>query len=541
MANHFSGLPPLVTRQVTAPPIPYRRLQAELGGLFDDVKRRDAGLNPLSEKVVNFIKFTEGEADDVYAQINKVSNLLDWIWYLLRQYVDGGISGDDLDLLKRYIKRLFENFKGQMDEHDIRKAQAIKEYLEKLIPPGSPAPVGANIRGNEDISAFPRVANHTAPNPYYSPTQLLMREPPPAYPAPPRVYQAPLRAPPALPTALPTALPAPPPALPAPPPALPAAPAALPPAAPPAPIIITPTSIPTFTRGVPISPITFTASGPGPYTWATINLPLGLQLVNGILSGTPTVFGTGTFTITATNLAARFGSAIISYVIKKPFSFTEPMEFTAPVFVGGLLRSFSSAGGLLPPFFINDVLVQVNGQAGFVKFVIKADNFIFSTPQGEVYKNNTVREGNTFSFYISRIGTKRTLVAARGTGPTWTLQIDKITTAETTTSLASAAAEANLDKTDGFQKGNPIIKITFKGANPPPPVMIDVNGVTNYTTSEGEVIEIPPGTAPKTVADYVKAALLPGVRSPSSNQGQQGGRKTKKRSLKKKTRKNKRR
>ena len=152
-----------------------------------------------------------------------------------------------------------------------------------------------------------------------------------------------------------------------------------------------------------------------------------------------------------------------------------------------------------------------------------------------------MREGDTYAFYLNRLGTKRTLVAARGTGPTWTLHIDKITTAEATTSLAAAAAEANLDRTDGFQKGNPVIKITFKGTNPPPPVMIDLNGVTTYTTSEGELIEIPPGTAPKTVADYVKAALLPGVRSPSSNQGQQGGRKTKKRSYKKKTRKNKRR
>jgi len=140
------GLPPLVTNPVGAPPRPYRRLQEDLGGLFDDDRRRALGQPPLSAKVLDFISFTEGEADSIYAKINQVSNLLDWIWYLLRQYADSGMSQSELDLLKRYIRRLFSHFGQQMDEHDVRKAEAIKSFLESVVPAGSPAPMGDDGR-----------------------------------------------------------------------------------------------------------------------------------------------------------------------------------------------------------------------------------------------------------------------------------------------------------------------------------------------------------------------------------------------------------
>jgi len=468
------------------------------------------GFNSASDRVKDFIHFTEGEADLVYAKINTVSNLLDWILYLLRQYIGLGLSKQEFDNLKKYVRMKLAHIGNQINGQTRNKFQAILDILER--PDITSPEVLAQALHTPPFNIYsPRAEVPTTRPQFDGSTQLLLRNGA-SPPAVPHVEPKPLTIAAPVPTPMATR-PVAPPSAPLPPP-----------------IIISPTTIPAFTKGVPIPPVTFTATGTGPYTWTTVNLPLGLQVINGVLSGTPTVIGTGTFTITATHPTGRFGSAIISYVIKKPFSFTEPMEFTAPVFVGGLLRSFSSSGGILPPFFINDVLVQVNGNAGFLKFVIKPDNFIFSTGQAELYKNNTVREGNDYVFYINRIGTKRTLVAARGTGPTWTLQVDKITTVKASENLSVAAKEAHLDREDGFQKENPIIKITFKGTNPPPPVMIDVKGVTSYTTSEGEIIQIPPGTAPTTVAEYVKAALLPGVRSPSSNEGQQGG---KKRPLKK--------
>ena len=189
MADPFQ-LGPLDTRPVNAPPRPYRQLQTELGGLFDDAQRSARGQPPLSAKVLDFISFTEGEADLIYSKINQVSNLLDWIWYLLRQYESSGISGDDLNLLKWYIRRLFQNIGQQMDEHDIQKAQAIKAYLETIIPPNSPEPTGTNIKGQAGIGDFPRQANHSLPNNYYSPTQILLRGPPPATPPPPKVSKS---------------------------------------------------------------------------------------------------------------------------------------------------------------------------------------------------------------------------------------------------------------------------------------------------------------------------------------------------------------
>jgi hypothetical protein len=52
------------------------------------------------------------------------------------------MSQSELDLLKRYIRRLFAHFGEQMDEHDVRKAEAIKTFLESVVPAGTPPPMG---------------------------------------------------------------------------------------------------------------------------------------------------------------------------------------------------------------------------------------------------------------------------------------------------------------------------------------------------------------------------------------------------------------
>ncbi|WP_238149828.1 putative Ig domain-containing protein [Dyella jiangningensis] len=106
-------------------------------------------------------------------------------------------------------------------------------------------------------------------------------------------------------------------------------------------IVITPSSLPSGTVGVPYTSTTLSASGgTGPYTYAVTGgtLPPGLQLVGGTISGTPTTQNNYSFTVTATDNTGATGNlsytvtiaaAIINItntptaaVINTPYSFT---------------------------------------------------------------------------------------------------------------------------------------------------------------------------------------------------------------------------
>ncbi len=61
----------------------------------------------------------------------------------------------------------------------------------------------------------------------------------------------------------------------------------------------------TFHAGQPIAPLTLAAGGgTAPYTWAVDQLPSGLTLTDGVISGTPDTVGTTTVTATVTDSAA---------------------------------------------------------------------------------------------------------------------------------------------------------------------------------------------------------------------------------------------
>jgi len=119
---------PLPTQDV--PDVPFVRLM---------------GFDNASAKVKDFISFTEGEANDsIYGKINTVSNLLDWILYLLRQYISLGLSEAELYDLKRYIKTKLAHMGGEMDNHLKRKAMYIVDLLNYHIPDGAPPALDAN-------------------------------------------------------------------------------------------------------------------------------------------------------------------------------------------------------------------------------------------------------------------------------------------------------------------------------------------------------------------------------------------------------------
>lgn len=84
------------------------------------------------------------------------------------------------------------------------------------------------------------------------------------------------------------------------------------------PITISPPTVPGGTVGVPYASTSFSASGgTAPYTFTVPpgTLPSGLTLVGGVLSGTPTMEGTFSFSITATDSAVTPLTRVASYSI----------------------------------------------------------------------------------------------------------------------------------------------------------------------------------------------------------------------------------
>jgi hypothetical protein len=76
----------------------------------------------------------------------------------------------------------------------------------------------------------------------------------------------------------------------------------------------------TATKGVAIAPVQLTATGGegGPYTFTATGLPAGLTLsTSGVLSGTPTVTGQFTYTVTATDVAGNTGSSSCGVTVKE--------------------------------------------------------------------------------------------------------------------------------------------------------------------------------------------------------------------------------
>ena len=137
------------------------------------------GFDNSSAKVKDFISFTEGEANySIYGKINTVSNLLDWILYLLRQYISLGLSEAELYDLKKYIRAKLAHMGGEMDAHLQRKAMYIVDLLNYHVPDDAPPPLdeNGNVLAEPKFPSNPYDAVVETTDPEKS-NQLLLRSP----------------------------------------------------------------------------------------------------------------------------------------------------------------------------------------------------------------------------------------------------------------------------------------------------------------------------------------------------------------------------
>jgi hypothetical protein len=115
-------------------------------------------------------------------------------------------------------------------------------------------------------------------------------------------------------------------------------------------VSITTTTVPPGTIGVIYNQTLVATGGATPYAWAVASgtLPAGVTLSGaGVLSGTPTVAGSSTFTVQATDAALRTATRALTVVVSAPLGITTT---TLPAATAGTAYSqaLAATGGATP-------------------------------------------------------------------------------------------------------------------------------------------------------------------------------------------------
>jgi hypothetical protein len=120
------------------------------------------------------------------------------------------------------------------------------------------------------------------------------------------------------------------------------------------PLIINP--LPPATRGAAYSQIlTAQRTSGGPVTWAIVdgNLPPGLALANGVISGTATTDGSYSFTLQASDAGfpAQVGTAVETIVVGGPIKITSSATFPPACLNQPYSFQLTASGGIAPVFW----------------------------------------------------------------------------------------------------------------------------------------------------------------------------------------------
>lgn len=115
-------------------------------------------------------------------------------------------------------------------------------------------------------------------------------------------------------------------------------------------------------QGMPITPVTMTASGGvgGPYTFSATGLPPGLTMSsNGTISGTPTVSGTFNYTVTITDSAGNVGTVNCSVTVSPRTACVIPAN--SEIISVTSWNKFNVPAGTSPVVWIHAQFKQISG------------------------------------------------------------------------------------------------------------------------------------------------------------------------------------
>jgi hypothetical protein len=182
------------------------------------------------------------------------------------------------------------------------------------------------------------------------------------------------------------------------------------------------------------------------------------------------------------------------------------------------------------PSILGDVSTVIDGSTSSLAFLIKKTNPIFSGEYsdhlGKVFRENAPSEDANNYIYTLKRG--QNVINAQNN--TWKITPISVTTMGCSELLAKAALLAQIPSKEGFEKGDPLILINFNSIEShivkdaqgkpkiliAPPVIIAAKSIKSYINHTNKQIIIPEGTSVEKIANYVRAALLPGYSTPPS-------------------------
>jgi len=164
----------------------------------------------------------------------------------------------------------------------------------------------------------------------------------------------------------------------------------------------------TAQQGVPITPTQLNASGGvgGPYTYSASGLPAGITLsTSGLLSGTPTVSGTFSYTVTVKDAAGNVGISNCSVTVNPPAP--PPLTLLCPPGTTGTVGTPYNSG------------VVANGGTGGYTFALISGSLppglTLNTSTGAITGTPTAAGSFTFSIQVTDSSGNTAISACSGT------------------------------------------------------------------------------------------------------------------------------
>jgi hypothetical protein len=243
----------------------------------------------------------------------------------------------------------------------------------------------------------------------------------------------------------------------------------------PVPLTIATTTLPNGTNGTAYSATFVATGGTKPYTWAVVSgaLPTGLTLdgSTGVISGTPTVLGTFTFSVTVADSASHTATANLSIKVNSSVPLAILTTSPLPDATNGTPYTFtlSATGGTTPYTWSNvgalPTGLTLDGSTGLISGTpTLASTFNFSVTVADsashtATANLSIKVNSSVPLAI--VTTSPLPDATSGTPYTFTLSATGGTTPYTWSNVGVLPTGLTLNGSTGLISGTPTVAGTF--------------------------------------------------------------------------------